>query len=92
MFHIKIISGTVGPPKSPAIGDLTLGQGTLYSFDLDLSVRSHVHNVGLSNGIAWTNDSATMFFVDSIDPKIYALDYDIEHCKIGKFLCNCSRL
>ncbi|KAH9363935.1 hypothetical protein HPB48_015046 [Haemaphysalis longicornis] len=33
--------------------------------------------ISLSNGITWTSDNRTMFYVDSIPKQIYAFDFDL---------------
>jgi len=49
----------------------------LYSLDTNHVLKSHKHNVGLSNGLAWTGDKKTMFYSDSVPRVVYAYDYDV---------------
>jgi sugar lactone lactonase YvrE len=41
------------------------GLGTLYRLDADLSVRPMLADVTISNGLDWTGDGATMYFIDT---------------------------
>ncbi|PVD23867.1 hypothetical protein C0Q70_17141 [Pomacea canaliculata] len=70
----RLWAGTMGseprPPASP--------QGSLYSLDLDRTVRKQATNFYLCNGMAWTDDNRTMFLVDSSARKLYAFDFDLE--------------
>lgn len=57
----------------------TMGQGytgTLYRLDPDGSVHTLETGVGISNGIGWSPDNATMYYTDSLARVIYAYDYD----------------
>jgi sugar lactone lactonase YvrE len=72
----------------PAAGD-----GVLYSMDLDRSLKSQVTGVSISNGLAWSPDHRTMYYVDSEPAKrLYAFDYDMDAgtvCEFGFVLVCC---
>lgn len=57
--------------------DGTPGAGTLYTLDPDLSVRAQVPGLAIGNGMAWTADDATMYFVDSRTSRVDAFDFDL---------------
>jgi len=44
-------------------------EGSLYCFDSSLSHSCVRTNVGISNGLAWTKDKKTMFYIDSTPKK-----------------------
>jgi sugar lactone lactonase YvrE len=50
--------------------------GSLYSIDGRFHVRKHLTNIGISNGIAWSSDGRTMYYIDSKAGSIDAFDYD----------------
>ena len=50
----------------------------LYSLERDGSIRTRAEGISLSNGLAWTADNKTMYFVDSLPRTIYAYDFDVE--------------
>ena len=59
------------------------GMGALYLFDHDMSytrVRSHVK---CSNGLAWTSDQKTMYYIDTSTMQVDAYDYDMETSAIS---------
>ena len=45
--------------------------GSLYSFELDGTIRLHKEKVTISNGIAWSSDNKTMYYIDSTPRKIW---------------------
>jgi len=56
--------------------DETPGAGALYCLDEALTVTRKVGGVSVSNGLAWSLDETTMFFVDSPTCEVAAYDYD----------------
>ena len=54
-----------------------LHQGSLYSFELDGTIRKHKEKVSISNGLAWSADNKTMYYIDSVPRKIMAYDFDL---------------
>ncbi|MDR2383318.1 MAG: SMP-30/gluconolactonase/LRE family protein [Prevotellaceae bacterium] len=58
--------GTIGARNSAA----------LYRMDADNSIRVMKREVGTSNGIAWSLDKMTMYYIDTNTGKVVAYDYD----------------
>ena len=56
--------------------------GSLYCLDTDGTVRKMVDGVTISNGIAWSTDGRTMYYIDSIFPRVDGFDYDVETGRI----------
>jgi sugar lactone lactonase YvrE len=54
------------------------GCGSLYRLDPDGSVHTMVASVGISNGIDWSLDGRTMYYVDSLEQRIDQFDFDLE--------------
>lgn len=52
--------------------------GALYRLDTDLSAHLMVTDVGISNGICWSADNQTMYYIDTPTRQVFAFDYDIE--------------
>ena len=67
---------------SPA--NLEHQQGALYSFELDGTVRKYKDKISISNGLAWSADNKTMYYIDSIPRKIWAYDFDIASGTMSK--------
>jgi sugar lactone lactonase YvrE len=51
-------------------------QGSLYCLDTTLKVTCKVPGVSVSNGLAWSLDEKTMYYVDSPDRRVVAYDYE----------------
>ena len=60
-------AGTMGPEPR---------QGALYCLDTDLSVKRKIERVSISNGLAWSPDGGTMYYIDSTAHVIAAYEYD----------------
>ena len=54
------------------------GLGTLYRVDTDRSFHEMVKDVALSNGLAWSSDQKTMYYIDSITGSVDAFDYNVD--------------
>ncbi len=50
--------------------------GVLYCLEPDLTVRSVVHGVTISNGLGWSPDQRTMYYIDTPTKVVSAFDYD----------------
>lgn len=53
-------------------------QGSLYRMDTDLSVHKLLGNIAISNGIVWSHDKKTMYYIDTLAYNVRAFDYDNE--------------
>ncbi|MFZ4779846.1 MAG: SMP-30/gluconolactonase/LRE family protein [Terrimicrobiaceae bacterium] len=51
--------------------------GSVYILHADLSVRKVIEPVGCSNGLVWTRDGKTMYYIDSMTWEIHRYDYDV---------------
>jgi sugar lactone lactonase YvrE len=63
--------------------DESHGAGALYCLHPDLTVQRMVPNVSVSNGLAWSLDHTTMYFVDSPTRRIVGFDYELGSGSIG---------
>lgn len=59
------------------------GRGSLYSFDHAFKLKSHLKDLGISNGLAWSSDNRLMFFIDSLSKRVYVFDYDLQNGEIS---------
>lgn len=50
--------------------------GALYRLDPDHSLHTVVTGVGVSNGLGWSPDGATMYYVDTLTGGVDAFDHD----------------
>jgi gluconolactonase len=68
----RLWAGTMG--YEPAPGQLDPKKGTLYTFELDGSVKKHFDKIDIANGLAWSGDGKTMYYIDSFS---YRFVYDL---------------
>jgi sugar lactone lactonase YvrE len=52
------------------------GAGTLYMLDTDGSLHPVLRGVSVSNGITWSRDGRTMYYIDSPTFELAAFDYE----------------
>ncbi|XP_064606966.1 regucalcin-like [Liolophura sinensis] len=78
----RLWTGTYGIPSTTG-GPYRSKSGALYSLDKTQGLRQHLSNIDLSNGIGWTKDNTTMFYIDSLPRKIYSFDFNLPGGKIG---------
>jgi sugar lactone lactonase YvrE len=62
----RVWVGTIGANHSAA----------LYRMDADHSIHTMKREVGTSNGIVWSLDKKTMYYIDTNTGKVVAYDYD----------------
>ncbi|HIG25563.1 MAG TPA: SMP-30/gluconolactonase/LRE family protein [Acidimicrobiia bacterium] len=77
---LRMNDGKVDPQGRFVGGTMTTGRprkgaGSLWSFG-GAGVRMLVDGVTISNGLAWSADGCTMFYVDTPTQRIDAFDYD----------------
>jgi sugar lactone lactonase YvrE len=63
-------AGTTGVNEEPHAG-------ALYRLDPDLTVTCVLDPVGQSNGIDWSPDDRIMYYVDSLESRVDAFDFDL---------------
>lgn len=56
--------------------DAAPGAATLFRFDPDQSVHIVLTDLTVSNGLAWSPDGSTVYYVDSATQRIDAFDFD----------------
>ena len=57
--------------------------GALYCVDVDFQVRKVLDDVTISNGLAWSPDYRSMYYIDTPTQQIVAFDYDLERGEIS---------
>jgi sugar lactone lactonase YvrE len=65
----RLWAGTMSKRREP-------GAAALYRLDADRELRCVVPGTTLSNGIGWSPDGETMYFIDSTTQRIDAFDFD----------------
>jgi sugar lactone lactonase YvrE len=73
--HGRFLAGTMD------MGE-TRPNGSLYSFDGKSTTRLF-DNVTISNGLAWSPDYKTLYYIDTPSHEVKAFEYDLENGTIG---------
>jgi sugar lactone lactonase YvrE len=60
------------------------GLGTLYRLDADLTVSPMLADVTISNGLDWTADGATMYFIDTPTRQVDRFSFESSNGSIGE--------
>lgn len=68
--------GTMSMKKKPQ-------SGALYVLDRDHSIRSVLERVTTSNGLDWSPDRSTMYYIDTPTMQVKAFDFDLVSGTIG---------
>jgi sugar lactone lactonase YvrE len=74
-------AGTVGVRPDGLAAD---GVGSLYCLDSHGALRRVLDGLSLSNGLDWSPDGRTFYFVDSRARGIDAFDFDVEQGELGR--------
>ncbi len=53
------------------------GAGSLYCYEGSGRIRNMVGDVSTSNGIVWSHDSKTMYYIDTPTCEVWAYDFDL---------------
>jgi sugar lactone lactonase YvrE len=77
----------LGPHGSVEEGlDKMSPKGTLYSFDRNLQLKSHVDKIPLSNGLVFNNQAKKMYYADTLTGIIDQFDFDVTNGAICKLI------
>lgn len=74
----RLWAGTMGAAEA------VHGSGTLYRLDTDWSVTPMVDGLTISNGLGWSPDGGTMYFVDTGPRCLFAFDFDPEEGRLSR--------
>ena len=83
---IRFNDGKCDPAGRLWVGSMHLsvkaGAGALYCLDTDGTVEQVRDNITISNGIVWSLDHQTMYYIDTPTYCVQAFDYDIDTGRI----------
>jgi sugar lactone lactonase YvrE len=72
----RFLAGTMAYDETP-------GAASLYRLDSDFAVTRLLDGVTISNGLAWTADGATVYYIDTPTRGVDAFDYDAGTGRLG---------
>lgn len=70
----RVFAGTMG---SQINGVWEQKRGALYSIGKDRKLKTVIPGIGIANGLAWSEDTKTFYYIDSLAYSVDALDYDV---------------
>jgi len=80
--------GKVGPNGCFYVGTMSEERkGAFYKLDTDGDFVELFDGVGISNGLDWSDDNTTMYYVDTVNKQIDAFDFDMKSGNIGNRRC-----
>lgn len=79
---MRLNDGACDPAGRFWVGSMALdeaqGAGALYRYSSDGGLERALEEVTLSNGLGWTPDGATMYYIDSPTYRVDAFDFDCD--------------
>jgi len=73
--------GTMGEGAPPGLSRRALG--SIYSFDRNGSATTRCGDISVANGLAFSADSRSMFYIDTITKKVDVFDLDIHTSQLS---------
>ncbi len=77
----RLNDGKCDPAGRLWIGSMSVqeeeGAGTLYRVDPDGTVTPMIRDVSISNGIVWTSDHRSMYYIDTPTDQVKAYDFNL---------------
>jgi sugar lactone lactonase YvrE len=67
--------------------DETSSDGSLYRLDPGPSVPAVLSGLGIANGLGWSPDNRTMYFIDTLSHEIRAYPFDLARGSLGRPEC-----
>lgn len=77
----RYFAGTMAEEVAPAV--LERRQGALYSLFPNHRVEKYFDQVDISNGLDWSLDNKTFYYIDSLSYSVDAFDYDLQTGRIA---------
>ncbi len=78
--NIRFNDGKVDPNGKFWLGTMDMHvvphKGSLYQIDSTMHVSEMIQKVTISNGLAWSLDGKTMYYIDTYEQVVYAFDFN----------------
>ncbi|XP_053163215.1 regucalcin-like isoform X1 [Hemicordylus capensis] len=71
----RFFAGTMAEETAPGVR--ARHQGALYTLFPNHCVMKQLEHVGISNGLDWSLDHRTFFYIDSLEYAVHAYNYDV---------------
>lgn len=77
---VRFNDGKVDPYGKYWVGSMAVngkkGMGSLYRYDITKGFKKVLSNISISNGMTWSRDKKTMYYIDTLDQLVYAFDFN----------------
>jgi sugar lactone lactonase YvrE len=60
------------------------GNGGLYCIDTELGVQQKLSGVNISNGLVWSSDAKTFYYIDTPTQLVRAFDFDVDTSALSR--------
>lgn len=74
----RLWTGTMGPRKAEGTHEFVMEKASLYRLNKNRTVSKQLEKVNMSNGLAWSLNNKTMYYIDTLKLKVFSYDYDID--------------
>jgi len=78
--NIRFNDGKIDPNGNFWVGtmdkDATPNKGSLYRIDSKKNISEVLKGITISNGLTWSLDSKTMYYIDTFENAVYAFDFN----------------
>ncbi|XP_060625827.1 regucalcin-like [Anolis sagrei] len=81
----RYFAGTMAEETAPGVR--ARHQGALYTLPPDCCVMKQIEKVDISNGLDWSLDHRTFFYIDSLTYAVHAFNYDVCTGEIDRSSC-----
>ena len=79
-LNIRFNDGKADPNSNLWIGTMDKNalhnQGSLYLINHKKKISEKLNNITISNGMTWSLDAKTMYYIDTFEAKVYAFDFN----------------
>ncbi len=86
--HTRLNDGKCDPKGRFWVGSICEREprfdGGLYCLDTDLTLTQKLSGIQCSNGLVWTSDRTTFYYIDTPTHEIWGFDYELESGNIKK--------
>lgn len=72
----RFIVGSMGYQPLP-------GTASLYSYTFPEDIETIIDKVGLSNGLCWSQDNKSFYYIDTLAAEVAQFSYDLENGKVS---------
>jgi len=72
----RFVIGSMGYEPEP-------GTASLYSFTFPQNIDTIIENVGLSNGLCWSEDNNKFFYIDTLTSQVAEFSYELETGRVS---------